>query len=146
MKKATNLKKINELRGKLKELNKAYREGNPQVSDSEYDSMEESLRKLSPDDEFFKKGVAEEATDRMEKLPMPMFSLEKVKVVKDLRKWLEKMMSNGCKEIIITPKFDGISLLVSREGGVWTRGDGYEGQRSDIHFKKMEPRFSVGFE
>lgn len=146
MKKATNLKKINELRGKLKELNKAYREGNPQVSDSEYDSMEESLRKLSPDDEFFKKGVAEEATDRMEKLPMPMFSLEKVKVVKDLRKWLEKMMSNGCEEIIITPKFDGISLLVSREGGVWTRGDGYEGQRSDIHFKKMEPRFSVGFE
>lgn len=146
MKKATNLKKINELRGKLKELNKAYREGNPQVSDSEYDSMEESLRKLSPDDEFFKKGVVEEATDRMEKLPMPMFSLEKVKVVKDLRKWLEKMAVSGCKEIIVTPKFDGISLLVSREGGVWTRGDGYEGQRSDIHFKKMEPRFSVRFE
>ena len=141
-----NKKEIKELRERIISLNKCYREGEPQVSDLEYDSLVETLKKENPDDEIFQKGIIEEATDRMEELPMPMFSLEKIKVVKELRKWLEKMMSNGCEEIIVTPKFDGISLLVSSEGRVWTRGDGYEGQRSDIHFKKMEPRFSVGFE
>lgn len=139
-------KEIKELRDRIISLNKCYREGQPQVSDLEYDALVETLKKENPDDEIFQKGIIEEATDRMEELPMPMFSLEKIKVVKELRKWFEKMMSNGCEEIIITPKFDGISLLVSSEGKVWTRGDGYEGQRSDDHFKKMEPKFSVGFE
>ena len=64
--------KINSLREELIALNKAYREGNPQVSDIEYDHMVETLRENSPEDEFFKKGIVEEATDRMEELPVPM--------------------------------------------------------------------------
>lgn len=69
--------KINSLRAELVALNKAYREGNPQISDVDYDHMVETLRVNSPEDEFFKKGIVEEATDRMEPLPVPMYSLEK---------------------------------------------------------------------
>lgn len=130
--------KINSLREELIALNKAYREGNPQVSDIEYDHMVETLRENSPEDEFFKKGIVEEATDRMEELPVPMYSLEKIKTVKDFRKWLQKMVNAGCKEIVATPKFDGISLVVDEdEKRAWTRGDGVEGQASDKHFEKM---------
>ena len=107
--------KINSLRAELVALNKAYREGNPQISDVDYDHMVETLRVNSPEDEFFKKGIVEEATDRMEPLPVPMYSLEKIKTIKDFRKWLQKMFAAGCKEIVATPKFDGISLVVDEE-------------------------------
>lgn len=130
--------KINSLREELIALNKAYREGNPQVSDVEYDHMVETLRENSPEDEFFKKGIIEEATDRMEELPVPMYSLEKIKTVKEFRKWLQKMLDAGCTEIVATPKFDGISLVVDEDDKrAWTRGDGVEGQLSTKHFGKM---------
>ena len=130
--------KINSLRERLITLNKAYREGNPQVSDIEYDHMVETLLENSPEDEFFKKGIVEEATDRMEELPVPMYSLEKIKTAKEFRKWLQKMFAAGCKEIVATPKFDGISLVVDEDDKrAWTRGDGVEGQLSTKHFNKM---------
>lgn len=129
--------KINSLREELIALNKAYREGNPQVSDIVYDQMVETLRANNPDDEFFKKGIVEEATDRMERLPAPMYSLEKIKTVKEFRKWLQKMLDAGAKDIVATPKFDGISLVVQDDLYAWTRGDGVEGQRSDGHFFEM---------
>lgn len=130
--------KINSLRAELVALNKAYREGNPQISDVDYDHMVETLRVNSPEDEFFKKGIVEEATDRMEPLPVPMYSLEKIKTIKDFRKWLQKMFAAGCKEIVATPKFDGISLVVDEDDKrAWTRGDGVEGQLSTKHFDRM---------
>lgn len=131
--------KIDSLREQLIALNKAYREGNPQVSDIEYDHMVETLRENSPEDEFFEKGIIEEATDRMEELPAPMYSLEKIKEIKPLRKWLKKMLDAGACEVVAMPKFDGISLLTYDMNGdqAWTRGDGIEGQRSGAHFTRM---------
>lgn len=128
----------NELRTELIRLNNLYRAGSPEVSDARYDALVEELRKLSPNDEFFKSGVVEQATDRMEDLPAPMYSLEKVKETKEIRAWLTKMKNSGCKRIVITPKFDGISLVVNEhQQQAWTRGDGVQGQRSDKHFDKM---------
>lgn len=138
---------VNELRKQLVELNRLYREGNPIVSDVEYDNLVEELRKASPNDSFFEKGIVEEATDRMELLPLPMYSLEKIKNISDFRKWLSKMYECGAKEIVCTPKYDGISLLTyDRDGNqAWTRGDGVEGQRSDLHFSKMNNGKSNGY-
>lgn len=128
----------NEIRTELIRLNNLYRAGLPEVSDARYDALVEELRKISPNDEFFKSGVVEQATDRMEDLPVPMYSLEKVKEIKEIRAWLTKMKNSGCKRIVITPKFDGISLVVNEhQQQAWTRGDGVQGQRSDKHFSKM---------
>lgn len=133
---------IKELRETLIGLNEAYREGEPLVSDLEYDALVEQLRDASPNDEFFTKGIVEEATDRMEKLPLPMYSLEKIKTIKDLCKWLQKMKAAGSEMVVLMPKFDGISLLCNEtDSGMfqaWTRGDGVEGQRSDAHFSHMD--------
>lgn len=129
---------VNKIRKELYRLNALYREGKPEVSDKSYDKLVELLRRLDPNDEFFKSGVVEQATERMEPLPLPMYSLEKVHSVKELRSWLKKMADKGCQNIIMTPKYDGISLLVDESSSkVWTRGDGKQGQRSDSHFAAM---------
>lgn len=132
------MEELKEFREKLIALNDAYRKGNPQISDIEYDLMVDHLREMNPDDPFFKRGVVEQPTERMEKLPVPMYSLEKLKTVKEFRKWLQKMSDAGATEIVATPKFDGISLIVSEKTcKAWTRGDGTQGQRSDSHFLIM---------
>lgn len=130
--------KINSLRDDLIAFNEAYRKGKPQISDIEYDHLVEVLWENSPQDEFFKRGIVEQPTERMEKLPLPMYSLEKIKTVQAFRKWLEKMSAAGCREVVSTPKFDGISLIVDElTHKAWTRGDGVEGQKSDKHFSRM---------
>ena len=81
-----------ELRNQLLAANAAYRSGESIMSDVEYDALVEKLRKLDPSDIFFNKGIVEAADDRMEELPVPMYSLEKIKEIKPLRKWLKKML------------------------------------------------------
>lgn len=128
----------NEIRKELVRLNNLYREGRPEVSDIEFDNLVEELRRVAPDDPFFSRAIVEKPNDRMEPLPLPMYSLEKVKEFKKLKQWLRKMYDAGARDVVITPKFDGISLLVNEnEEHAWTRGDGVEGQRSDNHFKCM---------
>ena len=130
--------KTSEIRKELYRLNDLYRKGTPEVSDAEYDALVEQLRKQNPQDEFFTKGIVEKADDRMEPLPLPMYSLEKVKTYKELKKWLKKMYDLGARDICVTPKFDGISLLVNEQTEqAWTRGDGTKGQRSDIHYHSL---------
>ena len=136
--KGNRINKLAELRNELYRLNDLYRKGTPEVSDTEYDALVEYLRKQNPDDEFFTRGIVEKATNRMEPLPLPMYSLEKVKTYKELKKWLKKMYDLGARDICITPKFDGISLLVNEQTEqAWTRGDGTKGQRSDVHYHSL---------
>lgn len=128
-----------ELRKEILRLNSLYRQGRPEVSDVKYDALVEQLRAMAPDDEFFRSGVAEKATDRMQKLPLPMFSLEKIKTFNEFLSWVTRMAKAGCDNLVITPKYDGISLLVSElSQAAWTRGDGVHGQRSDAHFARMK--------
>lgn len=57
-----------ELEEKIVEANRLYREGNPIMSDKEYDSMKESLGRHFPDSDILKKAIVEESVkgDRME--------------------------------------------------------------------------------
>lgn len=130
--------KANEIRNELYRLNDLYRKGTPEVTDAEYDALVERLSRQKPQDEFFTKAIVEKADDRMEPLPLPMHSLEKVKTYKELKKWLKKMYDLGARDICVTPKFDGISLLVNEQTEqAWTRGDGTRGQRSDVHYHSL---------
>lgn len=128
-----------ELEEKIVEANRLYREGNPIMSDKEYDSMKERLEKHFPDSDILKKAIVEESVkgDRMEKLPYPMFSLEKVKTVDEIVRWTKDVWGLSSNDrIVITPKYDGISLLVDETtNDCWTRGDGTEGQNSRDHYR-----------
>lgn len=137
------VRSADDIRAEIIRLNNLYRAGTPEVSDEEYDIIVENFFIEFPDDELFKSGVIEQATDRMEDLPVPMYSLEKVKEIKEIRAWLTKMKNSGCKRIVVTPKFDGISLVVNEhQQQAWTRGDGVQGQRSDKHFDAMRKGLS----
>lgn len=128
-----------ELEEKIVEANRLYREGNPVMSDKEYDSMKESLGKYFPDSDILKKAIVEESVkgDRMERLPFPMFSLEKVKTVDEIVRWVKDVWELSPNDrVVITPKYDGISLLVDETtNDCWTRGDGTEGQNSRDHYR-----------
>lgn len=132
-------KKQKELEGKIIEANQKYREGTPIMSDKEYDLLIDQLKKEYPDSEILTKPIIEENKkgDRMEKLPYPMFSLEKVKTISEIRRWVKDVWElHPTNKVVITPKYDGISLLVDESTNeCWTRGDGVEGQRSDRHYE-----------
>lgn len=130
---------ISELVSKLREANKHYRTGDAIISDVEYDAMVERLRKLSPKHSFLKEIGLTPSDVRKQQLPIPMFSLNKVKTVDEVVKWLLGCGLEDHSQIVITPKFDGISLCVEEYSqSCWTRGDGTFGQRSDDHFRVMK--------
>lgn len=128
-----------ELEEKIVEANRLYREGNPIMSDKEYDRMKEELGRHFPDSDILKKAIVEESVkgDRMERLPFPMFSLEKVKTVDEIVRWVKDVWELSLNDrVVITPKYDGISLLVDETtNDCWTRGDGTEGQNSRGHYR-----------
>ncbi len=124
------------LENKLMEANNEYINGTPIMSDQEYDKLLDKLKEIAPDSELLRTGVIHPHSDssRKEKLPCPMFSLNKVKSVDEILEWINKYGLHD-EWLVITPKFDGISLLSNnRTNYTWTRGNGVEGQRSDSHF------------
>lgn len=125
---ATNLEK------KVIKANTAYYAGNPIMTDMEWDELIDELKRTQPESELLKKGslaIDKISGERKEKLPIPMFSLEKVKSLEELNEWASQF-EKGTR-FCVSLKYDGISLLVSNTK-VWTRGNGYEGQSSMDRF------------
>lgn len=130
-----------ELERLIKSYNEAYRKGDPLISDEEYDLLVDQLYEKDPKNDLFKKSIIEEPVEdsRKEELPYPMFSLEKIKEVKELKKFIKETWKlKPTDKIVITPKYDGISLLVEEGHHAWTRGNGSVGQNSDGHYKKIK--------
>lgn len=133
-------KQINpiELERQIISLNDSYRQGSPKVTDEEFDDLVELLKKINPNANWFKRGVNDHVGDRKEKLPIPMYSLEKTKSYDEICKWIKSIGLQANDLVVITPKYDGISLCVNEtEGDAWTRGDGEFGQHCNHHFNVM---------
>ena len=133
------MNKLTEQEELIVHANKKYRDGDPIMTDEQYDLIVDKLKLEHPESELLKRGVIEDSKkiSRKESLPIPMFSLNKVKSVLELLQWIKKYNLEN-ETFVLTSKYDGISLCVNeKENGVWTRGDGTVGQRSDFHFKKM---------
>ena len=99
------------------------------MTDAEYDSLIDDLRAIEPDHALLRRSVIEsvKGKDRVSKLPLPMFSLEKVKTMDEVISWLKWLKTfPGETKLVLTPKYDGISLLTETGlyGKAWTRGDG----------------------
>lgn len=131
---------ISELKSKITVANQAYRLGKPVISDKEYDLLIEELEMLSPDDELLTKVghvIADES--RKCKLPIKMASMNKVKTITEINDWVRLKEIDRNQEVIITPKYDGLSLCVNEvDNQAWTRGDGEFGQKSDAHYKLIQ--------
>jgi DNA ligase (NAD+) len=128
---------INELKDRILKANEAYRLGNPIISDKDYDQLVEELELLSPNDDLLTKVghvVADET--RKAKLPIEMASMNKIKSMDDINDWCRLKGISKNEVVIITPKFDGLSLCVNEfSDDAFTRGDGQFGQKSNEHYK-----------
>lgn len=129
------------LQAEILEANKAYREGKPYMTDSEFDALMDELAEINPhDDLLLKVGHIDEKDSRKEKLPIEMASMNKVKTVEELKKWVELKGIPSHTLLVLTPKYDGASLCVKEvKRQAWTRGNGILGQRSDEHLKALTP-------
>jgi len=124
----------------IKAFNEAYRKGKPQISDTEYDKLVEELKRIDPDNEWFKH--IEPVTinkGRKVKLPIAMKSLNKVKSVAEIKQWLASMAIPENAQLVITPKFDGVSWLRDEIGKkVYSRGGAdNEGQDCSSHYNLL---------
>jgi DNA ligase (NAD+) len=128
---------IKQLVEKIIKANDAYRLGNPIMSDAQYDILVDELRSLDPDNELLK-NVGHQIQDesRKSRLPIEMASMNKIKSMEDIDDWCRLKGISKSETVIITPKFDGLSLCVNEKTDeAFTRGDGEFGQKSNEHYK-----------
>ena len=132
---------IKELVNKIKAANEAYRKGEAILSDEAYDELLDELAVLDPQNELLDRiglEVAED-DDRKEALPITMASMNKVKTLEEIQDWFKSKKLDQETQIVITPKYDGISLCVEEKTNkAWTRGNGKVGQKSDEHLKRID--------
>lgn len=128
---------INQLKEQIIKANEAYRLGKPLMSDSKYDQLIDELAQLSPGDELLTKvGHTPADESRKSKLPIEMASMNKIKSMEDIDDWCRLKGISRSELVIITPKYDGLSLCVNEKTGeAFTRGDGTVGQKSNEHYK-----------
>ena len=86
-----------------------YRSGEPRITDEKYDKLVEELAEKFPDSILLKKGIIEQKVSRKQRLPIPMYSLNKVKSIEEIKQWLKSNNISEGETLIITPKYDGIS-------------------------------------
>lgn len=130
--------KIYKLLEDLQKHNKLYREGRPVISDAEYDKLGDELRAIDPDNDWFTHPEpAPVGANRKRRLPMPMKSLNKVKSLADIKQWLRSLAIPANAELVIMPKYDGISWLVDEANNTaYSRGGAEnEGQDCSAHFR-----------
>ena len=113
-----------------------YYEGNPEVSDHQYDKLEDQLRKLDPNHKVLKtvgSELSEDTSRHKQTHKIPMLSLAKTYVFEELIAWKKD------KDILATAKIDGNSLSLIYQAGklklAKTRGNGVEGE--DVTHKIM---------
>ena len=120
-----------------------YRAGTPICTDEAYDKLVDELREKFPKSNLLKKGIIKQniKESRKERLPLQMASLNKCKSLKEIEQWLISNRVSKNEPLIITPKYDGISLVTEESNDLaWTSGDGEIGQRSHVHFSKMNDK------
>ncbi len=129
---------LEELKKRIIHANEAYRKGSALISDSEFDALVEELKRRTGGRDPLFSSIGFEVNDRdirKEDLPVPMFSMNKIKSSEELRKWAKNKGIGEDTLVVITPKFDGLSFLVQEnQKKAWTRGNGFQGQKSDAHF------------
>ena len=92
----------------IENYNEFYRIGQPRISDQEYDKLVEELAQKFPDSVLLNKGVIKQKQkeSRKQKLPLPMFSLNKIKSLDEIKQWLKSNNIQDDELLVITPKYD----------------------------------------
>lgn len=139
---------IDELKNKIASANKAYRSGNPVMSDQAWDGLLESLQKHISEDDFntFRDSLHE--VKGKVRHPFIMGSLDKLKAEEPTE--VKKFIKEHCRTLNVSAKVDGISCRLHYENeklvSASTRGDGTFGEdlTDKIKFVKGIPQTLPG--
>lgn len=116
-----------------------YYKGNPELSDDDYDRLEEELREIAPDSPVLKAVGTTKVVKNEVTLPVAMPSLNKVRPDTGADTWLQTHKG----PYVVSDKLDGVSIeLVYAPGKqvqAYTRGDGERG--GDISY--MTPHLDI---
>ena len=143
-------KRIIFLENEIQRHRSLYYNEKPEITDAKYDSLENELKKLDPDNLIlFKIGVDRSELFTKEKHIIPMNSQDKVTQPGEFNKWAKK---RNYKVFIVQFKLDGISIELQYEEGIFqkaiTRGDGEVGDNVSANVVKMKgfiPKLKEGF-
>jgi len=113
-----------------------------ELSDTDYDLL---LKELNIDDSIIEEWddyINENIThNKKEKLKYPMYSLNKNKSMKEVVRWFKNRNISPNTDIILTPKYDGVSILKNEYNGEsHSRGDGVNGQNITNHINKYSKK------
>lgn len=129
-----------------------YVEDNPQISDTEYDTLYKQLEKLEQEypefilDNSPTQRVGDRVLDEFEKVihKVPMLSLSNTFSIEDLRDFdsrISKLSSDDSIEYICELKIDGLAISINYENGklvsAATRGDGMVGENVTENIKTI---------
>lgn len=120
------MKRIQELEQLILKHKSLYYRGRPEISDVDYDQLEEELKNLDPDNNVLKLVGTNLESGKKVKHETKMLSLGKTYDIDELMRW------KGDEEIVSTFKIDGVSCSLIYEDGhlvmAKTRGDGTHGE------------------
>ena len=105
-----------------------WEQGEPEISDARYDELVRALAAVAPEHELLTE-ISSPAVESSGKVRHrePMLSLDKAYSLEELLAWLDKFRRSPGEELLVEPKYDGIS--VNYDGKVLsTRGDGEVGE------------------
>lgn len=129
---------------RLMELKKKYYNGEEEISDREFDDLEDKLREMDPNNDYFNKVGYEIDSYNNDKTlvthSVPMLSMDKVKTPEQAKRWMSAVYLNHefnanhlqHVEWNIQPKIDGNSCTIKYDKNgrfmyIATRGDGNKG-------------------
>ena len=132
--------RVNELEKLIAHHQKRYYNGEPEISDGEFDLLWDELRRLDPANALLSRVGA----DRADGYPkrehiIPMGSQDKAADPEAFLRWAERV---GHDEFIVQLKMDGASIELQYEAGRLrhgvTRGDGITGDDITANVRKMQ--------
>lgn len=122
----------------LKRADQAYLEGNPIISDKDYDKIYLDLKTANPDHPYFRTVGADVRGGKVD-LPYTMGSLDQI-YDEDVDNWVKKYNLYD-KNIVVTDKLDGISCMLIYKMGklseAYSRGNGTQGADITRHVRKV---------
>lgn len=120
------MNKEKDLENKIRHHKALYYQGRPEISDVEYDRLENELRNINPESQILNMVGSNTAKENKVEHKTKMLSLNKTYKEEDLASWL------GEHEAISMHKIDGVSCSLIYESGklivAKTRGDGQFGE------------------
>jgi DNA ligase (NAD+) len=120
------MSRVQELEKLILRYKALYYRGSPEISDLDYDKLEDELRELDPKNYTLTLVGTSIKSGSKIKHSSKMLSLDKTYSLEDLKKWVDE------KAVLSTPKIDGMSgSLIYRHGQLImakTRGDGTYGE------------------